>query len=98
MRKILDSAMIHSKSVNEISRETFIANTTTYRKIKWMVEEGLLIVSSIQLTDDGKKTSLFRSSLRSINVEYVNNEIKIRAERNVDTFEKTAEDFFSLDQ
>jgi hypothetical protein len=34
MRKILDSVMVHSKSVNEISRETPIANTTTYRKIK----------------------------------------------------------------
>jgi hypothetical protein len=96
MRKILDSVMIHSKSVNEISRETSIANTTTYRKIKWMVEEGLLIVSSIQITDDGKKTSLFRSALRSINIEYTNSEIKINAERNVDVFEKTAQDFFSL--
>jgi Bacterial regulatory protein, arsR family len=96
MRKILDSVMINPKSVNEISRETSIANTTTYRKIKWMVEEGLLIVSSIQITDEGKKTSLFRSTLRSLNIEYTSGEIKIKAERNVDVFERTAEDFFSL--
>ena len=84
--------------MSEIIKETNIPHTTIYRKIKLMLENGLVIIEKFQITDDGKKFSLFRSVLRSINVRYDHGEVIIEVEKNVDALEKTAERFFSLDQ
>ncbi len=97
MVKILDAAMYRPKSINDIIRESGIPHTTAYRKIKSMLQEGLLVVEKIQISEDGKKFSLVRSALRSLNVKYQFNNIIIEAEKNIDALAKTAERFFSLD-
>jgi predicted transcriptional regulator len=43
MMKILDAAMNHSKSVSEILKDTNITHSTGFRKIKWLLKEGLII-------------------------------------------------------
>jgi DNA-binding transcriptional ArsR family regulator len=94
--KILDASMYQSKSVNEIILETNVSHTTAYRKIKWLVEERLLIVDKIEITEDGKKSSLFRTILKSFDVSYDYNNVVIEAEQNFDTLRKITEKFFSL--
>ena len=98
LQKILDAAMYQSKSVNQIIFESNISHTTAYRKIKWLVEEKLLIVDKIEITEDGKKSSLFRTILKSFNVKYEYNNVVIEAEQNVDTLRKVTEKFFSVDE
>jgi hypothetical protein len=63
LQRIMESAIYQSKSVNQIIFETNISHTSTYRKIKWLVEEKLLIVDKIEITEEGKKSSLFRTVL-----------------------------------
>lgn len=70
LQKILDSAMYQSKSVNQIMRDSNVSHSTAYRKIRWLVEEKLLIVDKIEITENGKKSSLFRTILKSFNVKY----------------------------
>jgi DNA-binding transcriptional ArsR family regulator len=70
MVKILDAAMYQSKSVIQILRETGVSHSTAYRKIKWLVEEKMLIVDKIDITEEGKKSSFFRTILKSFNVKY----------------------------
>jgi len=94
LQKILDAAIYQSKSVNQIIEETNISHTTAYRKIKWLVEEKMLIVDKIEITEEGKKSSFFRTVLKSFNVRYV----VIEAEQNVDTLRKIMEKLFSLDE
>jgi response regulator of citrate/malate metabolism len=96
LQKILDASMYQSKSVNDIILETNVSHTTAYRKIKWLVEEKLLIVDKIEITEDGKKSSLFRTILKSFNVSYDYNNVVIEAEQNFDTLRKITEKFFSL--
>ena len=98
LQKILDAVMYQSKSVNQIIRETNVSHTTTYRKMRWLVEEKLLIVDKIEITEDGKKSSLFRTVLKSFNVRYEYNNVVIEAEQNVNTLRKITEKFFSLDE
>jgi DNA-binding transcriptional ArsR family regulator len=98
LQKILDAVMYQSKSVNQIIRETNVSHTTAYRKMRWLVEEKLLIVDKIEITEDGKKSSLFRTVLKSFNVRYEYNNVVIEAEKNVDTVRKITENFFSLDE
>ncbi|HYT01527.1 MAG TPA: hypothetical protein VEL70_01375 [Candidatus Acidoferrum sp.] len=96
LQKILDAVMYQSKSVNQIMHETNVSHTTAYRKMRWLVEEKLLIVDKIEITEDGKKSSLFRTVLKSFNVKYEYNNVVIEAEQNVDTLRKITEKFFSL--
>ena len=98
LQKILDAVMYKSKSGNQIIKETNISHTTAYRKIKWLVEEKLLIIDKIEITEDGKKSSFFRTTLKSFNVKYGYNNVIIEAEQNVDTLKKITERFFSLDK
>jgi len=57
--------MNQSKSVNEILKEINISYTTGFRKIKWLLNEGLIMLDKIIITPDGKKFSLYHSTLKS---------------------------------
>ena len=95
LQKILDATMFNPKSVNQIIRDTGIPHTTAYRKIRWLLDEKLLVVDKIEITEDGKKSSLFRTVLKSFNVKYEYNNVVIEAEQNFDTLKKITERFFS---
>jgi len=75
--------MYQSKSVNQIMHETNVSHTTAYRRMRWARWRKLLIVDKIEITEDGKKSSLFRTVLESFNVKYENNNVVIEAEKNV---------------
>jgi len=66
VQKILDAAMFNSKSVSQIIRDTKIPHTTAYRKIRWLLEEKLLVVDKIEITEEGKKSSFFSYSTKII--------------------------------
>ena len=94
--KIIDCATIRPKSVNDVIRETDIPHSTAYRKIKGMLEEGLLVTEKIEITSDGKKFSLVRSTLKSINIKYERGKTMVQVEYNVNVLEQTAEHLFSI--
>jgi hypothetical protein len=73
-------------------------HTTAYRKIRWLLDEKLLVVDKIDITEDGKKSSLFRTVLKSFNIKYEYNNVVIEAEQNYDTLKRITERFFSLDR
>ena len=97
MRKILDCALFHVKSVNDVIRECNIPHTTAYRKIKWLLDANLLVVDRIEITDDGKKFTLFRSALKTINVKYEHGSVLVEAEESFDIVKKLTEKIFSLE-
>ena len=96
LQKIMDAAVFQSKSVNQIIQESNVSHSTAYRKIRWLVEEKLLIVDKIEITEDGKKSSLFRTTLKSFNIKYEDNNLLVEAEQNFDTMRKITENFFTL--
>lgn len=97
MVQIMNFCMYNAASVSEVIKETGIPHTSAYRKIKWMLENGILIIDHFFISPEGKKTSLFKSILRSISVNYEANEIKITAEYNIDPLSKAINRFFSLE-
>jgi predicted transcriptional regulator len=96
MVKILDCVSLCSKSVNDVIRETGISHSTAYRKIKWMLEQSLLFTERIEITPDGKKFSLFRSTVKSVYIKYEHGELTVDVEHCVNILERAAERFFSL--
>ena len=97
LQKILDATMFNSKSVSQIIRDTEIPHTTAYRRNWWLFEEKLLVVDKIDITEDGKKSSLFRTA-KSFNIKYEYNNVIIEPEQNSDTLKKITERLFSLDR
>jgi DNA-binding transcriptional ArsR family regulator len=98
MLKIMNCVIDHSKSFNDIIAEnSSISRTTAFRKIKWLLKEGLIIVDKIVLSQDGKKFSLYHSTLKAINAKYEVNNVSVEAEPNFDIAKKWIEKFFSLD-
>ena len=90
--------MHHSKSIKDIILENSdISHTSAYRKIKWLLDEGLLIVDKIVITPAGKKFCVYHSTLKAISVRYEDNNIIVEAEQNFDVAKKRIENFFSLD-
>lgn len=83
--EIMGSVMYHSKSPNDVTGDNLnIPRTTALRKIRWLLDEGLLIVDKIVITPSGKRFSLYHSTLKAINVKYGNNDVFVEAEQNFD--------------
>ena len=96
--EILNAVMVRSKSVNTIMREQNIPYTTVYRKTKWLLNKGLLVVDRIEITPDGKKSSLVHATLQSIAVKYEQDgTIIIEAEENLTALKKVMKKFFSME-
>jgi hypothetical protein len=55
------------------------------------------VVDKIEITSDGKKFTLFRSTMKSLNIKYEYNNLVVEAEENLDITKKIAEKFFSLE-
>ena len=96
MLNILNASMDNLTSGIDIVKKFDIPHSTAYRKIKWMLENELLIVVKMEFTDDGKKYSLFRSTIRSVNVRYQKNQVTVESSENVNPIENTTKNFFSL--
>ena len=98
MSSILRAVMHSPKSATEIVREGNISQTTCYRKIKWLLDEGLLVTDRIELTPEGKKYSVFKGVLKSINVTFeFESDISINCEWIANNADDTAERVFFSD-
>jgi len=97
MINIMNSVMNNSKSFNDIITENNAISQTTAWKLKWLLKEGLIIVDKIVLVPDGKKFSLYHSTLKAINAKYEFNNLSVEAEPNFDVAKKRIQEFFSLD-
>lgn len=94
--RILNSCAHLERSATEIIQENKIPHATAYRKINWLLQEGLLISSRIEVTQDGKKFSMFRSIVKSAAIRYENSGISVDAEYNSDLVDRIATKFLSV--
>jgi DNA-binding Lrp family transcriptional regulator len=74
-RRILFSANASAKKVEDIANETGIPVSTCYRRLKELVALGLLSAERIVITDDGKKSVIFQSSVESASIVISSGEI-----------------------
>ena len=69
-RKILNSTIDKSKSITEIIREQNIPMTSTYRRVKLLVDSKLIKVERSMVTEDGKRYYLYLSSIKNASIKY----------------------------
>lgn len=87
-RRILSSTTAKAKPVEEISAESNIPPSTTYRRVQELVETGLLVVERIMISDSGKRYSIFRSAFRSVLAELESGQLHIEVTLNEDVADR----------
>lgn len=98
MTQIIKHTTDNPLSGNDIMKLCDIPHSTTYRKLKWMLEEGLIAITEMKFTDDGKKFALFQSTIHSINVNMEKNgTVTVEALKNTGANQFTAKKFLSID-
>lgn len=95
--KIFNSTKQNSKSVQTLMELHNISHSTIYRKIKWMLDNNLLVTDKIEIKD-GKKFSLFKSTIKSIRVNYENDSVSVEVDENTSKLNLAAKEFFSMDE
>lgn len=68
-RIILSTMMETPKSALQITEETKIPLTTVYRKIHHLLEENLIRISG-HIAENGKKSFLYKSKLKSFHITF----------------------------
>ena len=82
-RKILNSTMENSKSVMDIMREQEIPMTSAYRRIKSLQDNKLIKIEKSLVTDDGKRYYLYRSTIKSVVINYIDGNLYVDITLNV---------------
>jgi len=95
--KIFNSTKQDSKSVLTLMKLHNISHSTIYRKIRWMLDNNLLVTDKIEISEDGKRFSLFKSTIKSIKVRYENDDITIEIQENTSRMDLAAKEFFSME-
>ena len=95
--KIFNSTKQNSKSVPTLMKLHNISHSTIYRKIKWMLENNLVLTDKIEIREDGKKFSLFKSTIKSIKVNYEDDSVSVEVEENTNKLDLAAKDFLSME-
>lgn len=96
--RIFNSTKQNSKSVPTLMKLHDISHSTIYRKIKWMLENNLLVTDKIEIREDGKKFSLFKSTIKSIRVNYDDDNVSVEVEENTNGLDLAAKEFFSMEE
>ena len=80
-RKILSTIKKGHKSPIEVSEETKIPISTVYRRLQTLHDAKLLRISGI-INEDGKKSFLYKSKIKSISTYFEGDCIEIEVVRN----------------
>jgi hypothetical protein len=93
-RKVLAAATSCGKTAREISVEQAVPLSSCYRRMRELVEQGLLLVERVVVTADGKRYALYRSSFRTVEMLADSGEVSVSAELNSEVAEKFRQKWF----
>ena len=82
-RKILDSTIDEAKSITEIMREQDIPMTSTYRRVKLLMDNKLVKVERSMVTDDGKRYFLYLSNIKDASIQFNKGELLVEITPNI---------------
>ena len=87
-RRIVSSTVDQGKTVQEISNEQAVPLSSCYRRARELVNQGLLVIERIVLTDKGKKYVVYRSSFKDVRISSNLETLSATVQLNPDVAEK----------
>lgn len=95
-RRILVATVSEGKTAQEVSIEQALPLSSCYRRIRELVDQGLLVVERIVVNAEGKRYALYRSSFKTVGVFADFGEVSVSAELNADMGGKFRQKWFCL--
>lgn len=89
-KNILNSVLDESKIISDILNMNNLPQTSGYRKINALIQNGMLIPYGFVFMYDGKKVTKYKSVFENIVIKMEKNKVMIRALPTVEAIEKSA--------
>lgn len=74
---IINSVIDNPKIISDILASCKIPQTSGYRKINQLIDDGLLITDGHEFTSDSRKVSKYRSLFNNIRINIVKNQVTV---------------------
>jgi hypothetical protein len=88
-KKILTTLTNESLIISEVLEKCNLPQTSGYRKINALIDDGMLTVRGQIITNDGKKVNKYVSVFENIKINIVKNKITIKVELNKESLENS---------
>ncbi len=79
-KAIITAVMDESLIISKILEKCQIPQTSGYRKINFLIDNGLLVSNGFELTHDGKKVKEYETIFENIKVDIVKNNITVKVQ------------------
>jgi len=77
-RLIIGSVMDESLIISDITKKCQIPQTSGYRKINFLINNGLLVSSGFEFTQDGKRVKKYETIIDNVIMEIVKNSVSVK--------------------
>ena len=77
-RLIIGSVMDESLIISDITKKCQMPQTSGYRKINFLINNGLLVSNGFELTQDGKKVKKYETIIDNVIMEIVKNSVSVK--------------------
>ncbi|MDH3192575.1 MAG: helix-turn-helix domain-containing protein, partial [Nitrosopumilus sp.] len=89
-KKILTSVLSESKTVYEILKDCEIPQTSGYRKVNALINNGLLLIDGFLETQDNKKTNKYRAIFHNLEINIIKDKVTINIQINKRNIENSS--------
>ncbi len=89
-KAILNSVLDKPHIVADILKNCKIPQTSGYRKINSLINDGLLVPNGQSITSDGKKVTKYETLFKNINIEIEKNSVKVKIQMKKNTIENSS--------
>ena len=79
-KKILDNLIGESKIISEVIESSGLSQTSGYRKIKSLIEDGLLVYDGFTKLQDSKIVQKYRAMFDNVKINIIGNKITVKVQ------------------
>ncbi|MFB5621130.1 MAG: transcriptional regulator, partial [Nitrosopumilus sp.] len=79
-KAILGSVMSESLIIAKILDSCGIPQTSGYRKINYLINNGLLVSNGFELAHDGKKVKKYETIFENVKVDIIKNDVEVKVQ------------------
>jgi hypothetical protein len=88
-KNIINSVIDEPRIISDILELSNIPQTSGYRKVNALIQNGMLIPHGSELTHDGKKVTKYKSVFENISIEIEKNRVTVRVLPTNESFAKS---------
>jgi len=89
-KNILNTVLDESRIISEILETAHIPQTSGYRKVNSLIDNGLLIVHGNVTTHDGKKVNKYKSIFENVTINIEKNKVVVKVLLAKESIEKSS--------